>query len=138
MAYRKQKQELKVRQEDWMVKKWRPAMGWTYMAICILDMAVFPIAWSILQASTKQPLTQWTPLTLQGGGMFHVAMGAVLGISAWSRGREKMMGADNNYENSYDQDYDQNQNNQNYQNQNNNQPNNQQQNYQPRNDTNTP
>ena len=132
MSYRKQ--ELKIRQEDWMTQKWRPAMGWTYMGICILDMAVFPIAWNILQAITKQPLTQWTPLTLQGGGMFHIAMGAVLGISAWSRGREKMMGADNNYENSYDQSYDEQQNNQ----QPNNQNYNQQPNNQPQNDTNTP
>ena len=29
--------------EDWMQKKWRPAMGWMYMMICTLDMAVFPI-----------------------------------------------------------------------------------------------
>ena len=27
--------------EDWMQKKWRPAMGWMYMIICTLDMAIF-------------------------------------------------------------------------------------------------
>ena len=78
--------------EDWMVKKWRPAMGWTYMAICILDMAIFPILWSVVQVMTKTPLTQWNPLTLQGAGLFHLAMGAVLGIAAWSRGQEKITG----------------------------------------------
>jgi hypothetical protein len=78
------------KQEDWMTKKWRPAMGWTYMAICILDMAVFPILWSVAQVLTKQPITQWNPLTLQGAGLFHIAMGAVLGIAAFSRGQEKM------------------------------------------------
>lgn len=78
--------------EDWMVKKWRPAMGWCYMVICCLDMAIFPIAWSVAQVLTKQPLTQWNPLTLQGAGLFHLAMGAVLGIAAWSRGQEKMQG----------------------------------------------
>jgi hypothetical protein len=79
-------------QQDWMVKKWRPAMGWTYMVICILDMAIFPVLWSVAQVLTKQPITQWNPLTLQGAGLFHLAMGAVLGISAWSRGQEKLAG----------------------------------------------
>jgi hypothetical protein len=79
-------------QEDWMNKKWRPAMGWTYMGICILDMAVFPILWSVTQVLVKQPVTQWDPLTLKGAGLFHLAMGAVLGIAAWSRGQEKMAG----------------------------------------------
>ena len=23
--------------EDWMQKRWRPAMGWTYMAVCLFD-----------------------------------------------------------------------------------------------------
>jgi hypothetical protein len=78
--------------EDWMVKKWRPAMGWCYMVICVLDMAIFPVLWSIAQVMTKTPMVQWNPLTLQGAGLFHLAMGAVLGIAAWSRGQEKMQG----------------------------------------------
>jgi hypothetical protein len=78
--------------EDWMVKKWRPAMGWCYMVICCLDMAIFPVMWNVVQVLTKSPLTQWNPLTLQGAGLFHLAMGAVLGIAAWSRGQEKIQG----------------------------------------------
>ena len=78
--------------EDWMVKKWRPAMGWCYMVICCLDMAIFPVMWSVAQVMTKTPLVQWSPLTLQGAGLFHLAMGAVLGIAAWSRGQEKIQG----------------------------------------------
>ena len=81
-----------VKQEDWMQKKWRPAMGWMYMVVCICDMVLFPVAWSILQASLKQPITQWNPLTLQGAGLFHLAMGAVLGIAAWGRTQEKVAG----------------------------------------------
>ena len=72
-------QEVKEK-EDWMQKKWRPAMGWMYMIICTLDMAVFPVLWSMLQVVTHQAITQWQPLTLQGAGLFHLAMGAVLGI----------------------------------------------------------
>ena len=31
------------RQEDWMQSKWRPAMGWMYMVVCIFDFIIFPI-----------------------------------------------------------------------------------------------
>ena len=79
--------------EDWMQKKWRPAMGWMYMVVCFCDMVLFPVAWSILQAVMHQPVTQWNPLTLQGAGLFHLAMGAVLGIAAWGRTQEKVAGA---------------------------------------------
>ena len=82
--------------EDWMQKKWRPAMGWMYMVVCFCDMVLFPVAWSILQAVMHQPVTQWNPLTLQGAGLFHLAMGAVLGIAAWGRTQEKVAGAANN------------------------------------------
>jgi hypothetical protein len=40
-------------------------------------------------------ITQWQPLTLQGAGLFHIAMGAVLGIAALGRTQEKMAGANN-------------------------------------------
>ena len=76
----------------WMQNLWRPAMGWMYMLICLLDMAVFPILWSLLQAMMHQPITQWNPLTLQGAGLFHIAMGAVLGIAAFGRTQEKLAG----------------------------------------------
>ena len=77
---------------EWMQKYWRPAMGWMYMLICLLDMAVFPVLWSLLQAMMHMPITQWNPLTLQGAGLFHIAMGAVLGISAFGRTQEKLAG----------------------------------------------
>ena len=80
--------------EDWINKKWRPAMGWVYMATCTFDFVVFPILWSILQATAHGTVTnQWTPLTLQGAGLYHVAMGAVLGIAAFGRTKEKVAGA---------------------------------------------
>ena len=77
---------------EWMQKYWRPAMGWMYMIICMLDMAIFPVLWSALQAFMHMPITQWNPLTLQGAGLFHIAMGAVLGISAFGRTQEKLAG----------------------------------------------
>ena len=84
--------EKKEKDAEWMQKLWRPAMGWMYMLICLLDMAVFPVLWSLLQAMMHMPITQWNPLTLQGAGLFHIAMGAVLGISAFGRTQEKLAG----------------------------------------------
>jgi hypothetical protein len=81
------------RKEDWMNTKWRPAMGWMYMMVCITDFIIFPILWSMLQAMDKGSVTnQWQPLTLQGAGLFHIAMGAIVGVTAWSRGQEKLGG----------------------------------------------
>ncbi len=80
--------------EHWVNSKWRPAMGWMYMSVCITDFILFPILWSILQAIyTNGNVThQWQPLTLQGAGLFHIAMGAVLGITAYGRTKEKVEG----------------------------------------------
>lgn len=79
--------------EDWMQKKWRPMMAIMYMLVCICDFVIFPVLWSILQSVNQgQVSTQWQPITLQGAGLFHMAMGAVLGVAAWSRGQEKMAG----------------------------------------------
>ena len=83
------------KKEDWMNSKWRPMMGWMYMLVCTFDMILFPVLWSLLQTFTHTPITQWNPLTLQGAGLFHIAMGAVLGIAAFGRTQEKMAGANN-------------------------------------------
>jgi len=83
------------KKEDWMNSKWRPMMGWMYMLVCTMDMVVFPILWSLLQTFTHTQITQWSPLTLQGAGLFHIAMGAVLGIAAFGRTQEKLGGANN-------------------------------------------
>jgi hypothetical protein len=79
---------------DWINKKWRPAMGWIYMLTCTCDFVLFPVLWSLLQALSKGSVTnQWQPLTLQGAGLYHIAMGAVLGIAAYGRTKEKVAGA---------------------------------------------
>jgi hypothetical protein len=79
---------------DWINKKWRPVMGWVYMMTCTCDFVLFPVLWSLLQALTHGNVTsQWQPLTLQGAGLYHIAMGAVLGIAAYGRTKEKIEGA---------------------------------------------
>lgn len=70
-------------------------MAWMYMIVCIFDFIIAPIMWSILQALHKGNVTeQWVPLTLQGAGLFHMAMGAIVGVAVWSRGKEKLAGVD--------------------------------------------
>jgi hypothetical protein len=82
--------------EHWMNSKWRPAMGWMYMVVCTVDFVLFPVLWSLLQATVHGAVnTQWQPLTLQGAGLFHLAMGAVLGIAAYGRTQEKLTGTNN-------------------------------------------
>ena len=78
---------------DWINKKWRPVMGWVYMMTCTADFVVFPVLWSVLQAlQGGQVTSQWNPITLQGAGLYHIAMGAVLGIAAYGRTKEKVEG----------------------------------------------
>ena len=95
MSEEKQMSASEKKKEDWMNSKWRPMMGWMYMIVCFMDMVIFPILWSLLQTVQHQQLSQWNPLTLQGAGLFHIAMGAVLGIAAYGRTQEKLGGANN-------------------------------------------
>jgi hypothetical protein len=90
------KSESAKKNEDWMNSKWRPMMGWSYMLTCIADFVIFPVLWSVLQSLSKgQVNIQWQPITLQGAGLYHIAMGAVLGIAAYGRTQEKLGGANN-------------------------------------------
>lgn len=93
-------EEVKVEEkkdDDWMTKKWRPMMAMMYMICCLCDFAIFPVMFTIVQfwetQAANDAFRQWVPITLQGGGLFHVAMGAVLGVSAYGRTQEKLGGA---------------------------------------------
>ena len=87
------------KQEDWLQKKWRPMMAMMYMTVCFFDFVVFPIMFTVVQfwetQAANDAFRQWQPLTLVGAGLFHMAMGAVLGVAAWSRGQEKLAGVNN-------------------------------------------
>jgi hypothetical protein len=97
MAEEQQKMsESEKKKEDWMNSKWRPMMGWMYMCVCSFDFVVAPILWSLTQSLFHGAVNvQWQPLTLQGAGLFHISMGAVLGIAAYGRTQEKLNGANN-------------------------------------------
>jgi hypothetical protein len=80
--------------QDWMTSKWRPMMAVTYMMINIADFILFPVLFTIVQfwevQAANDAFRQWAPLSLQGGGFIHIAFGAILGISAYTRGQEKV------------------------------------------------
>jgi hypothetical protein len=82
--------------EHWMKSYWRPAMGWLYMGINAFDFIIAPLLTMMMPAvlknlgATTVTYTQWQSLTLQNGGLIHLAFGAILGITAWSRGQEKV------------------------------------------------
>jgi uncharacterized membrane protein len=78
--------------QPWFAKYWRPAAAIIYLVICLADFIVFPVLWSLVQHKDGIPLTQWYPMTLQGGGLIHIAFGAILGISAYGRTKEKLSG----------------------------------------------
>lgn len=81
------------KKEDWMNTKWRPMMGWMYMVVCVADFVLFPVLWSVIQVIGDGKVeTQWSPITLQGAGLFHMAMGAILGIAVYGRTQEKLNG----------------------------------------------
>jgi hypothetical protein len=81
------------KEEHWMKSFWRPAMGWLYMLTCFCDFIAFPVLWSMMQAYIHGAVQQqWNPITLQGAGLYHLAMGAILGIAAYGRTQEKKTG----------------------------------------------
>lgn len=77
--------------ESWLQRTWRPMMGWTYMVTCIFDFIIGPVYYNVLQyMNPGQHISMWQAITLQGGGLYHLAMGAILGISAYGRTQEKI------------------------------------------------
>jgi hypothetical protein len=68
-------------------------MAFAYVAICVFDFIGGPCLYFWVQKfeveAVNDAYRQWQPLTLQGGGLFHMAMGAVLGVSSWGKTQER-------------------------------------------------
>ena len=71
-------------EESWLKQYWRPAIAWQYFAVCVCDFIIFP---SVYMYIVKEP---WDPITLKEGGFYHLAMAAIIGVAAWTRGQEKI------------------------------------------------
>jgi hypothetical protein len=76
--------------ESWFKRQWRPFMAWQYFVICLFDFLVAPVFFAWFSYFTKTTMQQWQPLTLQGGGMYHLAMGAIIGITSYGKSQEKI------------------------------------------------
>ena len=76
--------------DHWFYDKWRPAMAWVYCVTCAFDFLVAPVLNGLFFAWTNQHYVPWDPVTLKAGGTYHMAMGAIVGITSWTRGNEKM------------------------------------------------
>jgi hypothetical protein len=70
---------------------WRPAIATSYLAVCLFDFLIAPMLHMLL-ALKGIPYTPWSPITLQGGGMYHTVMMPFLSVYAWQRGQEKIKG----------------------------------------------
>lgn len=87
---------LRQQSEHWMKTYWRPAMGWLYMVICAFDFIIGPVMSMTMPiilrglGADNVTYTPWESLTLSNGGLIHLAFGAILGITAWTRGQEKL------------------------------------------------
>jgi len=81
--------------EHWVKAYWRPAMGWLYMLICLMDFVIFPAIAMFLPVILKGAGIQfqyvpWVSLSLSNGGLIHMAFGAILGVAAYGRTQEKV------------------------------------------------
>lgn len=85
--------------ENWLQTKWRPITAMVYLVICLFDFVASPIFWTLVQAYYDGVVTtQWQPLTLAGSGLFHISFGAILGVSAFTRGQEKIAKVNTGYD----------------------------------------
>ena len=99
--------------DNFVKSHWRPAAAVIYLIICIFDFIIMPIYTfedateskdmfsHVYELETYQAQVaaigalselrgrEWSPLTLGGGGMFHLAFGALLTGAAVTRGLEK-------------------------------------------------
>lgn len=89
----------KIQEEHWIRAYWRPSMGWLYMLICFVDFVLFPLLAMFIPVILKTvagindvAYVPWTSLTLSNGGLIHLSFGAILGVTAWTRGMEKLHG----------------------------------------------
>lgn len=107
----------------WYQKTWLPFAAATYIIICIFDFMVMPVyvtahnsrienavfarleddksaaAFADGLVKSNQASRQWNPLTLLGGGMFHLAFGALLTGGAVTRGIAKKSEVEGYYRN---------------------------------------
>lgn len=82
--------EEEIREESWVKQYWRPLMAYQYFAVCLFDFIIAPIMTMLLSKYLGFEYKPWEPLTLKETGYYHMSMGAIIGVAAWTRGYEKI------------------------------------------------
>lgn len=80
----------KEKEENYIKQYWRPAMAWQYFCVCVFDFLLAPLITGWYAWFAKVPYEVWKPITMSESGFYHMAMGAIVGITAWTRGQEKL------------------------------------------------
>lgn len=78
------------RDSSWIKHYWRPAMAYQYLIVCVFDFIIFPLATMVMSSYFNIEYTAWDPITLKESGFYHLAMGAIIGAAAWTRGQERI------------------------------------------------
>lgn len=78
--------------EKWFKTYWRPAAAWIYLGINIFDFVIAPVIAMLLPKFMAITYSPWQSLTLSNGGLFHLAFGAIIGVTSWGRTKERLNG----------------------------------------------
>ena len=85
------KSKKKTTNRDWYHTGWRSALGWSYVIICLFDFTIMPVLFNILEYwNPGQQISAYQAITLQGSGLFHISMGAIVGLNSHGRTKEKI------------------------------------------------
>lgn len=80
----------RVTDEGWFRAHWREFMAWSYGIVCLWDFMLAPIFFALYAHHTGTTMVPWVPLTTQGGGLYHVAMGAIIGVTSYGKTKESV------------------------------------------------
>ena len=67
-------------------------MAWQYFIVCLCDFIIFPSL--AMYYATNHGMAEnfkWDPITLSAGGFYHIAMGVIIGVTAYTRGQENLL-----------------------------------------------
>ena len=70
-------------------RHWRDWAGVVFLCIWLVECFLAPLMWncgvSMMDKEVQLAASRWMPLTLEGGAMFHLSFGAILGATAWRK-----------------------------------------------------
>ena len=78
-------------ESNFVQRNWRSSMAVQYLVVCLFDFMLAPIFLGYYSWITNSPYIPWVPLTLQGAGVYHLSMGAIVGVTSWAKTKEKII-----------------------------------------------